>query len=267
MGDTAWFSCAAAILHFWGLVCVCLRAPERRTFQKNARPPPPMAKIEEGQEEDLEETSDDNGILDEDHDLHENQFLNLEKGIGEISKNGIEKETEKKDMSAKGKFYDLDELVTNQQCDAADLSLAMIPNMSSGEQCCSPLSTAKPMASPEPLPDIPSRELANPLSPVDCIIEGFDVATDLSHIDVCRTMVFSPGPRMLELEAARVDEVRKFYPTKLQHSDDETKNKDSTVNGAAETSEPPQAQTPVQEQSADDAAISKVQEELFPVSS
>ena len=40
------------------------------------------------------------------------------------------------------------------------------------------------------------------MSPVDCIIEGFDVATDLSQIDVCRTMVYSPTPKLLELEAA-----------------------------------------------------------------
>lgn len=224
MGESAWFACAAGILHFWALVCVCLRAPERRTLHQTLGPPP-MGKIDEG-DEHLEETSDDNDVEGDDDSSY--SFLKIEDGNRNVLKAGVDKEHNGKELSTKVDSYAYGDIVSSQQGDANDLSLTLVPietNISTGEpQCCSPMSASKPVSSPDSAPDIPAMGPDYALSPVDCIIEGFDVATDLSQIDVCRTMVYSPTRKtLLELEDGVVEEI----PTEVELGT-ETSNVDTT---------------------------------------
>ena len=177
MGETAWFACAAAVLHFWALIFVCARAPERRVLSPTF-----------GSDDDKhvqEATSDDNDVGED--DSHDGTFLTLEEGtdrrpvdiVGVVRSSKHHKATKNNHTS------------TNKASSLAPIDT----KLSGGSSICEPKKTKSTDFSA----DIPfPRRRSSGLSPVDCIIEGFDVATDFSTINVCRTVGSSPAPIALE---------------------------------------------------------------------
>jgi hypothetical protein len=216
-----------------------------------------MKKIaEEKEEEILEETTEDNGIVDDERD---EMFLKLETGDHDIRKIGIDNVCDNKDVSKKLSNYDLGDVMADKQC-AKDLTMGFVPiDDGQDDGCCSPMSTAKHAESPEAVPDIPTRETNRAFSPVDCIIEGFDVATDLSQIDVCRTMLYSPTQKPLEIEAAAAEDDKQFHMKSANSAveEDSPAQNDTTSSASTELLKQCQAAVNAREDKAQAAAYAK----------
>ena len=212
MGETGWFACAAGILHFWALVCVCLKAPERRILSKTfgvGDPDKQLSTKKEVQEATSDENDIEAGGEETDDNISHSSLLKIEESDPKKPSIEIEMNTKRSTRKTCG-FDDGGLMMSSRACGSTsirDLTLSLMPiptNISSDGRCCSPLSNSQGgnfcKSSEDIIPDIPSREArtSGGLSPVDYLIEGFDVATDLSQIDVCRTMVYSPSHRVLE---------------------------------------------------------------------
>jgi len=185
LGETGWFACAAGVVHFWALVCVCLKAPKRRTLDKSFGAAD--SKLLAGENEVQEKTSDDNDIEGADYDANQ-------KGVSDI----LEKKEEGHQRNPNSNEISTIDLQGN----ASDDILAVATNDVSDGRCCSPVAVINnkpaknmPTESSAILMDSSRERRNSTLSPVDFLIEGFDVATDLSHINVCRTIVMSPTPQ------------------------------------------------------------------------
>lgn len=216
MGDTAWFACAAGVLHFWALVCVCLRAPERRSAQISAEP------LEAIKEE--ESTSDDPDMKKGDDSSE--SFLKMEDGeeTNSLSKGNslLGHDIKKNDTAAISVIsnpfvaHSASAISSPDQCMPLEfLDDGEMDLKKHGSLVTEGITVAS--ATRGLGPSLLDKESVRPMSPVDCIIEGFDVATDLSQIDVCRTMVYSPT-----------------QPTKSLEIEDEPKQQEGSTSNAGQ---------------------------------
>ncbi|CAB9508646.1 expressed unknown protein [Seminavis robusta] len=248
MGETGWFACAAGVLHFWALVCVCLRSPERRI---DDTPFDPLATADASKEE--EETSDTPDlegacgggssntdsqvvvVMDEDPEKLSGKELLILPRLADLPEKAI--------ANTIGSFT---ELMDSTSCNASDLPLKLGPIDTSFGNCCSPMSEGKPAtASPELIPDVPERRVEDaPISPVDFIIEGFDVATDFSQINVCRTMSWLPAQQ----KALEDSGSSGLTATAQDDSTGDTKDPTATTQALRQKEAPSQAQAQAQAQ-------------------
>jgi hypothetical protein len=218
MGDTAWFAIAAGVLHLWALVCVCLRNPERRTTMHSDDRESKHEMPTDEQDEEMTDDLDLEGV-----DKESGGIVLLENVGGDREKQKLDKELfafpELGPYNLPSASFLMQEIIDTNQCDATELSLV---NTMAGGGCCSPLSVngtnSKSPMSTSILPTTGGPEV--PMSPVDCIIDGFDIATDLSQIDICSPIVWSPTRKALQDGSTREVDRR---DQQQQNQDQQTK--------------------------------------------
>ena len=175
MDETGWFACAATVLHFWALMCVCFKAPERRELSENYG-------IEDSEKLVQETTSDDNEDESEDSHLERGNLLSLV----DIIHVGMSK-PRKANNNNNNNNNNSSKMSSRKPANLAPI----VTTNSSGETSIAQKEANRTI-------DIPEPRRNSTLSPVDCIIDGFDVASDFSHINVCRTIGSSPVPKTLD---------------------------------------------------------------------
>ena len=150
-------------------MCVCFKAPERRELSETYG-------IEDSEKRVQETTSDDNEDASEESYLERGSLSSL---VGIIHV-GMSKSRETSSSS--------NSIASSKK--PANLAPIVTTN-SSGETSVAEKETNRCINISEPRRN-------STLSPVDYIINGFNVATDFSHINVCRTIGSPPEPKTLD---------------------------------------------------------------------
>jgi len=174
MGETGWFCCAAAVLHLWALVCMCLQTPQRRVLSQTfGRDASSIQKQSTEKHYGVQEiTSDDN-----DDPSVDGAFVNVEEGKGKVKRD------------TENRHLDIITIVSTHENRKSNSSRQNRVSRSSRTEISRAATTNPPrintkfsakrsiLENADLSEDLPAANYTNILSPIQ---DGFNFVTDMS---------------------------------------------------------------------------------------